>query len=50
YMRATTDYDADDGTVLSFRKGDIIQVITEQDTGWWDGVCKGVRGWFPSNY
>lgn len=50
YVRALYDYDADDRTSLSFRQGDIIQVITQLESGWWDGVLHGVRGWFPSNY
>jgi son of sevenless-like protein len=50
YVRALYDYDADDRTSLSFRQGDIIQVITQLESGWWDGVIHGVRGWFPSNY
>ncbi|KAI9678538.1 MAG: hypothetical protein M1817_005595 [Caeruleum heppii] len=50
YVRALYDYDADDRTSLSFRQGDIIQVITQLGSGWWDGVINGVRGWFPSNY
>lgn len=50
YVRALYDYDADDRTSLSFRQGDIIQVITQLESGWWDGVIQGVRGWFPSNY
>ena len=49
-MRALYDYDADDRTSLSFRQGDVIQVITQLESGWWDGVIRGVRGWFPSNY
>ncbi|RMJ26087.1 Cell division control protein [Aspergillus sp. HF37] len=45
------DYDADDHTSLSFRRGDIIQVLNQLETGWWDGVINNsVRGWFPSNY
>ena len=43
-------YDADDRTSLSFHEGDVIQVITQLESGWWDGVINGVRGWFPSNY
>ncbi|KAK8046427.1 RasGEF domain-containing protein [Apiospora saccharicola] len=35
---------------LSFHEGDVIQVITQLESGWWDGVINGVRGWFPSNY
>ncbi|GAB7347083.1 hypothetical protein MBLNU459_g3214t1 [Dothideomycetes sp. NU459] len=50
HVRALYDYDADDRTSLSFRQGDIIQVITQLESGWWDGVIHGVRGWFPSNY
>ena len=50
YVRALYDYDADDRTSLSFQQGDIIQVITQLESGWWDGVINGVRGWFPSNY
>ena len=50
YVRALYNYESDDRTSLSFRQGDIIQVITQLTSGWWDGVIKGVRGWFPSNY
>ncbi|KAL8677616.1 MAG: hypothetical protein Q9186_005975 [Xanthomendoza sp. 1 TL-2023] len=50
YVRALYSYDADDRTSLSFRQGDIIQVLTRLESGWWDGVIHGVRGWFPSNY
>lgn len=48
FVRALYDYDADDRTSLSFRQGDLIQVITQLESGWWDGVIHGVRGWFPS--
>jgi son of sevenless len=50
YVRALYNYDADDRTSLSFREGETIQVLTQLDSGWWDGVINGVRGWFPSNY
>lgn len=50
FVRALYDYEADDRTSLSFHKGDTIQVITRLESGWWDGVINGVRGWFPSNY
>jgi son of sevenless-like protein len=50
YVRALYDYDADDHTSLSFRQGDVIQVLNQLETGWWDGVIGNVRGWFPSNY
>ena len=50
YVRALYDYVADDKTSLSFRQGDVIQVITQLESGWWDGIIDSVRGWFPSNY
>ena len=50
FVRALYDYEADDRTSLSFHEGDVIQVITQLESGWWDGVSNGVRGWFPSNY
>lgn len=50
YVRALYDYTADDPTSLSFRQDDVIQVLTQLDSGWWDGIIRGVRGWFPSNY
>lgn len=50
FVRALYDYEADDRTSLSFHEGDVIQVITQLESGWWDGVINGVRGWFPSNY
>lgn len=50
FVRALYNYDADDHTSLSFRQGDIIQVLTQLESGWWDGVINDVRGWFPSNY
>src|SRR5436305_10389321 len=50
YVRALYNYDADDQTSLSFRQGDVIHVLTQLESGWWDGVINDVRGWFPSNY
>lgn len=50
YVRARFNYVADDPTSLSFKSGDIIQVMTRLESGWWDGVVHGQRGWFPSNY
>lgn len=50
YVRALYDYEADDRTSLTFHQGDYIQVLTQLESGWWDGVLNGVRGWFPSNY
>ncbi|TFK40718.1 ras guanine nucleotide exchange factor domain-containing protein [Crucibulum laeve] len=50
FCRALYDYDAQDASALSFRRGDIIEVLTQQPSGWWDGLLGDERGWFPSNY
>ncbi|GLB38510.1 putative guanine nucleotide exchange factor for Ras-like small GTPases [Lyophyllum shimeji] len=50
FCRALYDYEAQDPSALSFRRGDIIEVLTQQPSGWWDGLLGDERGWFPSNY
>ncbi|ORZ10098.1 hypothetical protein BCR42DRAFT_358113 [Absidia repens] len=35
---------------LFFQRGAIIEVYNRDDSGWWDGVTDGLRGWFPSNH
>jgi hypothetical protein len=49
-LEALHDYEAQNENCLSFKAGDILHVITTDSSGWWDGVCNGQRGWFPSNY
>ena len=49
-VEAKFDFCGQDNSQLSFKQGDIIQVISRLDSGWWDGICNGERGWFPSNY
>ncbi|CAA7261462.1 unnamed protein product [Cyclocybe aegerita] len=50
FCRALYDYEAQDASALSFRRGDIIEILTQQPSGWWDGLLGEERGWFPSNY
>ncbi|KAJ6509001.1 ras guanine nucleotide exchange factor domain-containing protein [Mycena sanguinolenta] len=50
FCRALYDYEAQDASALSFRQNDIIEVLTQQPSGWWDGLLGEERGWFPSNY
>ncbi|KAK9765475.1 hypothetical protein K7432_006160 [Basidiobolus ranarum] len=49
-VRALYDFDSTDDSSLKFKKGDVIEVITQLDSGWWDGLCNGIRGWFPSEF
>lgn len=50
FCRALYDYQTNDASSLSFRRGDIIEVLTRLESGWWDGLLGDERGWFPSNY
>ncbi|GAA5880559.1 hypothetical protein JCM3774_002009 [Rhodotorula dairenensis] len=52
FVRALYSYNGADSAALSFRQGDVIEVLSTQESGWWDGVIlqTGTRGWFPSNY
>lgn len=50
YCRALYDYQSADGSSLTFYRGDIIEVLTQLESGWWDGLLGEERGWFPSNY
>lgn len=49
-VRAVYDFEATDESALSFRAGDVIEVLTMLPSGWWDGMLGTSRGWFPSNY
>ena len=48
--KALYDYDASDADELNFKEGDIIEILTEDPTGWWKGRLKGKEGVFPNNY
>jgi len=50
FCRALYDYEAQDASALSFCRGDVIEVLNQQPSGWWDGLLADERGWFPSNY
>ncbi|KIJ54796.1 hypothetical protein M422DRAFT_200705 [Sphaerobolus stellatus SS14] len=50
FCRALYDYQSNDASSLSFHRGDIIEVLTQLESGWWDGLLNDERGWFPSNY
>ena len=52
YVQALYAYSGVDTSLLSFRQGEIIEVLSTLPSGWWDGVLceQKIRGWFPSNY
>ena len=43
---AIFDYDGTDDSTLSFRKGDILTVLSVAENGWVDGIRQGRRGWY----
>jgi son of sevenless-like protein len=51
FVRALYDFSSEDASSLSFERGALIEVLTQLESGWWDGLLgNDVRGWFPSNY
>ncbi|KAG6917091.1 hypothetical protein DXG01_003980 [Tephrocybe rancida] len=50
FCRALYNYEAQDASALSFKGGDIIEVLAQESSGWWDGLLGDRRGWFPYNY
>lgn len=50
-VRALYDFQAENETDLSFKEGDMINVLDRTDpSGWYEGELNGVRGYFPSNF
>ncbi|KAJ7366574.1 SH3 domain-containing protein, partial [Mycena albidolilacea] len=50
FCRALYDYETQNASSLAFHRDDIIEVVTQDPSGWWDGILGEKRGWFPSNY
>jgi son of sevenless-like protein len=42
---ALFDFTGEEDNSLSFKKGDAIEVLNKDNSGWWDGSCHGRRGW-----
>ena len=47
---AHASYTDADGDALSFDKGDTMEVLEQDDGGWWLVNVNGKTGWAPSNY
>jgi hypothetical protein len=50
FVQAQYAFSSADNSSLSFAKDDVIEVLTQLPSGWWDGLLGLRRGWFPSNY
>ncbi|KAI9250039.1 hypothetical protein BY458DRAFT_34648 [Sporodiniella umbellata] len=49
-VTAIYDYTTDNPEELELHEGDHIQVIKQDDSGWWEGKLNGKVGVFPANY
>lgn len=50
-VRAVFDYHSTAQDEISFKKGEMIELLVENDNGWWYGVNpQGQAGLFPSNF
>lgn len=45
---ALYDYTGVEPSHLSFKAGESIQICSKDDSGWWDGICLGRRGWYDA--
>ncbi|XP_029695291.1 myosin IEb [Takifugu rubripes] len=50
HCRALYAYDAQDTNELSFNADDVIEIHSEDPSGWWFGRLRGREGMFPGNY
>ncbi|KAM4698772.1 GRB2-related adapter protein [Rhinophrynus dorsalis] len=50
FVQAQFDFNAGKPTELSFKRGDIIEVLDCSDSNWWTGRISGKIGMFPHNY
>ncbi|XP_018567017.1 SH3 domain-containing kinase-binding protein 1 [Anoplophora glabripennis] len=48
--RVVFSYNQDHEDELNLNVGDVINIIGEEEEGWWRGVLNGKQGVFPSNF
>mmetsp|Transcript_17832 Transcript_17832/g.45388 ORF Transcript_17832/g.45388 Transcript_17832/m.45388 type:complete len:758 (-) Transcript_17832:168-2441(-) len=50
WAEALYDYKATSEQELSFKKGDVIKILTKLESGWLHGELKGAKGMVPQTY
>eukprot|EP00298_Acanthocystis_sp_HF-20_P012732 c20027_g2_i2.p1 GENE.c20027_g2_i2~~c20027_g2_i2.p1 ORF type:complete len:1422 (+),score=671.93 c20027_g2_i2:33-4298(+) len=50
YCVAKYVFEAPDNQYISLKEGDTIEVTQKDESGWWEGILNGQRGYFPSNF
>lgn len=49
-VEALFDYEGARDDELSFKQGDVIELVAKEDGGWWKGRLNGKEGLFPTNF
>ncbi len=50
FVTAMYDHDAEESDELSFKVGDVVEVLETGEGGWWSGRCNGQIGDFPVDF
>lgn len=48
--KCTFEYEAANGDELTLKVGDVIEIISQEEEGWWEGTLNGKTGMFPNNF
>ena len=48
--RVTFEYTPEQQDEIALSVGDVVEVLEEEDEGWWRGRLDGKEGMFPSNF
>ena len=49
-VKALYDYEAQEGNELTFKEGDVITIVLDDNEGWSTGELNGKKGMFPTNF
>jgi len=49
YVCAEWDYEAIESNELTFKSGDYIKLVNNDNEDWWEGILDGFQGFFPAN-
>jgi len=49
-VKAVYDYEAQDLDEISLKEGEVLELVKEDESGWWTGRAKGKEGYFPGSY
>jgi len=50
YVLGLFEFSSEDPDHLPFQKGDILEIVQQEKSGWWAALCEGRIGWIPSAF